>query len=228
MWLFTAVNNWNLGDVCTHPLEIQVITDAFQLRWDAVTNGKIALDDWKKHVFCVSSNNREMMVILLAIIPFRTILKSKSVQILSNNISSIAYLNLKGWPCQTALQIATSIWTDAVHNRMSIQCAYIAGRKNLAAEVAYIRKAQLDTSIQSLFVNRSDMGPSHNRQICKLSKYTTPSVQQSLKRTTFSSYLCAKPKQLVTRKQLCKRSILSHSKGSGCYIIPEDSSNVRD
>ena len=67
------------------------------------------------------------------------------------------------------------------------------------------------------------MGLSHNIHICKLSQYTTPSVQQSLLRTTLRGYRCAQPKQLVARKQLCKRSTLSHTKGSGCYRIPEGS-----
>ena len=89
--------------------------------------------------------------------------------------------------------------------------------------VAYTRQAQLDASPKTLFVHRSDMGPSHNRPICKLSEYTTPSVQQSLLRTTLRGYRCAQPRQLVAREQLCKRSILSHTKGSGCYRIPEGS-----
>ena len=89
--------------------------------------------------------------------------------------------------------------------------------------VAYTRQAQLDASPQTLFVHRSDMGPSHNRPICKLSEYTTPSVQQSLLRTTLRGYRRAQPRQLVAREQLCKRSILSHTKGSGCYRIPEGS-----
>lgn len=133
-WWLTAVNHWNSREVCTRPVEIQVITDASHLGWGAVCNGKIASGDWNKRVSCASSNYREMMAILLAIISFRTILKNKSVQILSDNITSIAYVNHKGGPCQTLSQIATSIWAEAVNNGMSIQCAHIAGRKNLAAD----------------------------------------------------------------------------------------------
>ena len=89
--------------------------------------------------------------------------------------------------------------------------------------VAYTRQVQLDASPKTLFIHRSDMGLLHNIHICKLSQYTTPSVQQSLLRTTLRGYRCAQPKQLVARKQLCKCSTLSHTKGSGCYRIPEGS-----
>ena len=53
---------------------------------------------------------------------------------LSDNITSIAYVSNKGGPCQTLLQTATSFLAEAVNNGMSIQCANIAGRKNLAAD----------------------------------------------------------------------------------------------
>ena len=90
-WWWTAVNHWN--SVCTRPVAIQVTikTDAPNLGLDAVCNG-----DWNKRVSCTSSNYRELMAILLAITPFRTILKYKSVHILSENITSIPYINHKG------------------------------------------------------------------------------------------------------------------------------------
>lgn len=133
-WWLTAASHWNSRELCTRPVEIQVITDASHLGWGAVCNGKVASGDWNTRVSCASSNYREMMAIFLAIISFRAILKNKSVQILSDNITSIAYINHKGGPCPKLSQIATSIWTEAFDNGMSIQCAHIAGRKNFAAD----------------------------------------------------------------------------------------------
>ena len=94
----------------------------------------IASGDWNKRVSCVSTNYRDMIAILLAIIPFRRILKSKSVQIMSDNITSIAYVNHKVGSCQILSQITTSIWAEVVNNRMPFQCSHIAYRKNLAAD----------------------------------------------------------------------------------------------
>lgn len=98
------------------------------------------------------------MAILLAIISFWAILKNKSVQILSDNITSIAYINHKGRPCPKLSQIATSVWTEAFDNGMSIQCANIAGHKNFAADYwsqTPDKHNVLDASPQTfLYINR--------------------------------------------------------------------------
>lgn len=56
----------------------------------------------------------------------------------------------------------------------------------------------------NLFHHKPDVGPTHNRHICKLSEHTTPAVQQSLLRTTLGWYRCAQPRQLAAREQLRK------------------------
>lgn len=91
--------------------------------------------------------------------------------------------------------------------------------------VANTRQAQLDASPQTLFIHKPDVGPTHNRQICKLSQHTTPAVQQSLLRTTLGGYRCAQPRQLAAREQLRKCPILSHTTGARCSRIPEGGSH---
>ena len=126
-----------------------------------------------------------MMAILLVIISFRTIVKSRSVQILSDNITSIAYVNHK----VGSYPVSNSFTKNHINlNRRGQQWdvhstrAYCRSQKPCSRLlVAYSRKAQLDASPQTLFLHRSNIEPSNNRQICTLSQYKTPSVQQSLK-----------------------------------------------
>ena len=65
---------------------------------------------------------------------FQSVLRDKSVQILSNNITVIAYINHKSGPSTVLSQLVMSIWVDAIDNRLSIQCAHIAVRENRAAD----------------------------------------------------------------------------------------------
>ena len=133
-WWLRAVDHWNCREICTRPIEIQVITDASHLGWGAVCNDKIASGDWNPRVSRESSNYREMLAILMALKSFQSVLRDKSVQILSDNITAIAYINHKGGPSTVLSQLAMSIWVEAIDNGLSIQCAHIAGRENRAAD----------------------------------------------------------------------------------------------
>ena len=115
------------------------------------------------------------MAILLAIISFRTIVKSRSVQILSDNITSIAYVNHK----VGSYPVSNSFTKNHINlNRRGQQWdvhstrAYCRSQKPCSRLlVAYSIKAQLDASPQTPFLHRSNIEPSNNRQICTLSQY---------------------------------------------------------
>jgi hypothetical protein len=69
LWL-QAVDYWNYKEVCTETIQAQVVTDASHLGWGAVYQDKVASGDWNTRVSCLTSNEREMLAILMAIQAF--------------------------------------------------------------------------------------------------------------------------------------------------------------
>ena len=134
LWWKEAITFWNGKSVCNRPIEAQVITDASHLAWGAVLGPRQAGGDWDFATSRKSSNYRELFAILLALKSFLPDLVNKSIQILSDNITAIAYIQHKGGPNPTLTAVARSIWTLAVENGIYLDCRHIAGRDNTEAD----------------------------------------------------------------------------------------------
>lgn len=133
-WWLNSVNYWNSKEICTESIQAQVITDASHLGWGAVYNGNIASGDWNRRVSCLSSNEREMLAILMAIKAFASRLSGLTVQILTDNISAMAYINHQGGPSPRLSELAVAIWAEAIEHGITLRCAHIAGKLNSAAD----------------------------------------------------------------------------------------------
>ena len=108
-WWLYAAGHWNYREICTKSIDIQVITDASHLGWGAVCDGRIASGDWNIRVSHLSSNQREMLAILMALKAFRNVLKNKCVQVLMDNVSAMAYVNHMGGPSPSLSQLVMAI-----------------------------------------------------------------------------------------------------------------------
>ena len=76
---------------------------------------------WANLVGYAHSNYREMLAILMAIRSFGRILENKTVQILSDNIAAVAYINHLGGPSMQLNQIVKAIWAAAYHLNIELQ-----------------------------------------------------------------------------------------------------------
>lgn len=123
--------------------------------------------------------------------------------ILKKNTVGQYYIN-RIYKQQTITKIATSVWTEAFNNEMSIQCVYIVGRKYLSVHTCYAQQTStMDVSPQTRIFNPH-----------------TPSIHYSIGskifiKTSFRRYRSAQARPLAAKKnknkQLCKCSILSYS-----------------
>lgn len=95
-WWLHSVDTWHSQEICTEVVQAQIVTDASHLGWGAVCEGHIASGDWNKRISFQSSNEREMLAILMALKAFRSLLLGKRVQVLTDNISAMAYINHMG------------------------------------------------------------------------------------------------------------------------------------
>ena len=74
-----------------------------------------------------------MAAILLSLETFANDLSGKSVLILSDNVSVVAYINMHGGPSRNLTNIATKIWSFMVQNQIEAKLKHLR-RKNYVAD----------------------------------------------------------------------------------------------
>jgi hypothetical protein len=89
---------------------------------------------WDIRTSFKSSNHRELLTVLLALKSFRSHIKNKTIQILSDNITTIAYLNHMGGPVIELTQLAKAIWAECLDNNVMIYARHLPGRSNVEAD----------------------------------------------------------------------------------------------
>jgi hypothetical protein len=133
-WWLDAIDDWNYKEIQIQNIDVQLETDASQSGWGAYLEGLCAKGDWNKRVSCMPSNYRELLAILMALLAFKTLLQGKTVQILTDNVTSAAYINHKGGPSVVLSQLATAVWATAMEYKISLTCRHIAGVTNIYAD----------------------------------------------------------------------------------------------
>lgn len=133
-WWLSSIDYWNAREVCSEIIQAQVFTDASALGWGAVYNGRVASGDWNKRVSYLTSNEREMLAILMALKAFASLLQGLTVQFFTDNISARAYVNHMGGPSPTLSALAFAIWSEATELGITLRCEHIAGVQNGQAD----------------------------------------------------------------------------------------------
>ena len=123
-WWLHSVDQWKERLICSKQVQGQIVTDASHLGWGAVYDGQVASGDRKVRVSFLSLNEREMLAILMALMAFSSLIRGKNI--LTDNISAMAYVNHKGGPSQLAM----AIWAEAIEIGVSIKCAHITEVEN--------------------------------------------------------------------------------------------------
>ena len=133
-WWMEASSCWNGCPIQQSPVEIQMSTDASSLGWGAVAMGQEAQGVWNKNVSMKSSNYRELLTVLLAMLSLIDIVKGKVLQVLSDNITTVCYINMMGVPSRELTEIATAIWALAFEKNICLSAKHLAGVLNVRAD----------------------------------------------------------------------------------------------
>jgi hypothetical protein len=133
-WWIKYVSEWNVSPVVVRPVQAQLVTDASHIAWGATLGELRASGQWNLRLSRKSSNYREMMAILLALQTFQGILRTKSVQILTDNATALAYIMNKGGPVKELTDIAKAIWVLSVEQNIHLQVSHIKGVDNCEAD----------------------------------------------------------------------------------------------
>ena len=90
-WWLAVLDNWNSKPIIRKSIDLQIIRDASDSGWCGVCNGKEAADPWTKPICFKSINYRELLAVFLTLKTFVHELANKCIQILSDNITTVAH-----------------------------------------------------------------------------------------------------------------------------------------
>ena len=96
-WWQQVINSWNGALLLVREAQIQIESDALGTGWGGVFKKLLEVSGvWSTDVKFRSSNFRELLAILLTIRSLGQVLQGKSVQVLSDNVTAVAYINHMG------------------------------------------------------------------------------------------------------------------------------------
>ena len=133
-WWLHAVSNWNGRKIEKDTIQCQVFTDASNTGWGATVNGKEAHGLWSRSESYLHINEKELLTVLLAIQSFSDFLKSKTVQIVSDNIATVANIAHLGGPSQPLSDITRKIWKECHNLDIKLKATHLAGNLNYHAD----------------------------------------------------------------------------------------------
>ena len=133
-WWLEATKSWNVKEIQTRPVDLQMSVDASMSGWGSTLGSVKAAGFWNRRVAYQSSNYRELLAILLALYSYKDRIQNKCIQILSDNISAIAYINRLGGSSEPLSQLATAIWHFAYENGIYLVARHISGHRNIQAD----------------------------------------------------------------------------------------------
>ena len=133
-WWVSSLDSWN-GRLLVPPAacDLQLATDASGSGWGAVLsahNCQLASGFWDCRVSGESVNYRELLAVYLALLSFRSALVGKTVEVLSDNVTTVAHINNFGSSNIRLDSVAQDIWAFALQNGVSLVAHHIAGVSN--------------------------------------------------------------------------------------------------
>ena len=165
----------------------------------------------------VIKNNRELMAILLGITTFQDIMAGKSVQILTDNVTAMAYIAKKGGPSAELTYIAISIWKLCMDKDILIQIAHIHGIDNVEGRspFMYSGQLQLETPSGSLPDNRRGVRTPLDQLLRQWTKHQVTPVQLQVLGALHCGHRRLSAAGLGHGDELCKRPFLLNSPYAG-------------
>ena len=133
-WWLTALRNWNGVPLRNKLIDVQIETDASGSGWGSILLDKEAAGHWGKSVKYEHLNYKELLVVSLTITSFVTSLEGKCVQVLSDNITTVAYINRLGGSCTKLTTLMSMMWFYAHSHSIELTARHLVGVKNVRAD----------------------------------------------------------------------------------------------
>lgn len=149
LWWWRAGQHLAGGLPWSFPISRRITTDASSWGWGAHLSNAVAQGEWSPEEARASSNQRELLAVQRALQSFQMEIRGHNLQILSDNIATVAYINKQGGTRSRRLQsIAQEILSWAEGNLASISAVHLKGKNNCLAD--YLSRHRIDRDNWSL------------------------------------------------------------------------------
>jgi hypothetical protein len=133
-WWINNFALWNGRTIIAQQYQAQLFTDASDTGWGAALAGLQAKGHWSINEAAESINWRELTAVGLALQSFIMELQGKVVQVQSDNMVVVSYINKMGGKYSSLWKIASGIWDLALEYKIVLQAEHIRGIYNIAAD----------------------------------------------------------------------------------------------
>jgi len=155
-WWLHKVDGWNGSPLWSKPVEIQMMSDACDSGWGCVCDNHEAAGTWNADIHNKHINYKELLAIHLGLCTFANLIRNKSVQVLTDNTTSVAYVMNMGGPSRELTDVAERIWSSALDLNVSLQVKHIAGVTNTWADHLSRLLIQYEWKLQRSVFNHLD------------------------------------------------------------------------
>eukprot|EP00735_Rhodelphis_limneticus_P009037 TRINITY_DN2492_c0_g1::TRINITY_DN2492_c0_g1_i1::g.8884::m.8884 TRINITY_DN2492_c0_g1::TRINITY_DN2492_c0_g1_i1::g.8884 ORF type:complete len:657 (+),score=31.37,sp/Q99315/YG31B_YEAST/24.66/8e-19,RVT_1/PF00078.22/4.8e-17,Dam/PF05869.6/3.1e-05,RNase_H/PF00075.19/0.001 TRINITY_DN2492_c0_g1_i1:1350-3320(+) len=134
VWWLRSLKQWNGRATTPKIFTHTIITDASRTGWGAVCGDKIARGGFTPKYQESSSNTRELLAVFLAVKSFLQDIRGSRLRILTDNVTTVAYVNHFGgrWPELT--EIATALHKECLRAGVEIHAEHLPGVQNQQAD----------------------------------------------------------------------------------------------
>ena len=133
-WWLSSIDSWNGKVVKEDHIDFQLTTDASSAGWGGWIQTEKAQGFWTRDVSRQSSNYRELSAVLMSLLAFKEKIKGKTIQVLSDNITTVAMINGMGGHVKSLDEVTRTIFRFIIQNNITISAQYIAGKDNSVAD----------------------------------------------------------------------------------------------
>jgi hypothetical protein len=134
-WWLDNLKSWNGRSLLTEQAVHTLTTDASQAGWGAFTDSTCTNGAWTDQELNLSINARELLAVEYGLRSLLPQVHNQTVQVLSDNITTIAHINkMGGTHSPPLLHITKRLWLFCLKKRIFLQASYIPGVSNQVAD----------------------------------------------------------------------------------------------
>ena len=133
-WWLSPLKDWNGALLHNRTIEVQMEADASEKGWGGVLGNSEAGGNWPLSVSYEHLNKRELFATYMTLQSLGDQLRGKSIQVLSDNITSVVYINRLGGSSEKLNTLMSTIWCFAHNHAIELCAKHLAGVKNVHAD----------------------------------------------------------------------------------------------
>jgi len=175
-WWLSAIREWNGSPLKSQPIQMQISTDASDTGWGAVCGTYQASGAWSPDIVSEHINYKELLAVLFGLQSFSTHVEGQSIEVLSDNVTTVAYINNMGGPVMHLTEVAEWIWRFILEKKSYIVAKHIAGVLNTGADYLSRLPTQYEWMLNPVLFQYIDgmWGP---HSIDRFASYATTQLQ---------------------------------------------------